>query len=203
VLPTAITGGAVVTDVLQTPPTTDPASSRWKMSFTKVVLIVVCLLLLAMWVYAFGFASKKAAYRVDDAAWRQRAQSVCQVYEAKRLELVDTAQGYIANPTHAQMLQRADVVDRATDIIEAELSDVIAVKPSSQRDRSLVDQYAGYARIVIGDRRAYTARLRNFDLKPYGETRVDGGPVSNLLTDFTIVNEMPACAPAGELGGDA
>ncbi|MCU1361956.1 MAG: hypothetical protein JWN99_3245, partial [Ilumatobacteraceae bacterium] len=183
-----------MTDLLETPESTQPGSSRWKPSFTKIVLIVVCLLILAMWVYAFGFASKKAAYRVDDAAWRQRAQTICKEYEAKRLELVDTAQGYIAQPTHAQMLQRADVVDKATDILEDELAQVIAVQPADPRDRSLIAQYAGYYRTVFGDRRAYTERLRAFDLQPYGETLIDGGPVSNLLTDFTIVNEMPACS---------
>ena len=41
-----------------------------------------------------------------------------------------------------------------------------------------------------------------FDLQPYGETLVDGGPVTNLLTDFAVVNEIPACAPPNELGGD-
>lgn len=192
-----------MTDVLDSSRDLDPASPRRRWSFTKIVLIIVCLLLAAMWVYAFGFASKKAAYRVDDAAWRQHAQSVCEVAEAKRLELVDTEQGYIAEPTHEQMLQRADVVDRATDILETELADVIAMKPASERDRSLVDEYAGYYRMVIKDRRAYTARLREFDLQPYTETAVDGGPVSNLLIDFAIVNEMPACVPPGELGGDA
>jgi hypothetical protein len=185
------------------PPVTDQPSSGWTSSLAKIVLIVVCLMLLAMWIYAFGFASKKAAYRVDDAAWRQRAQSVCTVYEARRLELVDTSQGYIADPTHAQMLQRADVVDRATDIIEEQLIEVTASQPVSERDRSLVSEYAGYYRQVIADRRAYTARLRTFDLQPYGETLVDGGPVSNLVSDFTVVNEMKACSPPGELGGDA
>jgi hypothetical protein len=192
-----------VIDVLERPPVAAPQPQRWTSKVAKIVLIVVCLLILAMRVYACGFASKKAAYRVDDAAWRARAQSICQTYEAKRLELVDTAQGYIADPTHEQMLQRADVVDRATDIIEDELAEVIASQPPSERDRSLVSEYAGYYRIVIADRRRYTERLRAFDLEPYGETLVDGGPVSNLVTDFTVVNEMPACSPPGELGGDA
>jgi hypothetical protein len=189
-------------DVLEATTDVDDHPPRRKISFTKVVLTLICLLLLAMWVYAFGFASKKAAYRVDDPEWRRRAQEVCTEYEAKRLELVDTSQGYIAEPTPAQMLQRADVVDRATDILEAELAEVTAVRPPSQRDRTLVDEYRDYYRIIIADRRAYTRRLREFDLQPYGETLVDGGPVSNLLSDFAVVNQIPACAPPNELGGD-
>ncbi len=191
-----------MTDLLHTDDTA-PTTPKRRITFTKVVLTLVCLLLLAMWVYAFGFASKKAAYRVDDAAWRERAQTVCQRYEAQRLELVDTSAGYIAEPTNEQMIQRADVVDRATDILVAELDELLSTMPDNARDRSLLTEYRGYYQLVIDDRRAYTRRLRDFDLQPYGETMVDGGPVSNLLTDFTIANEIPACAPPGELGGDA
>jgi hypothetical protein len=190
-----------MTDLLDD--TTAGTTPRRRITFTKVLLTVICLGLLAMWVYAFGFASKKAAYRVDDAAWRQQAQVICQRYEAERLALVDTDAGYISEPTNEQMLQRADVVDRATDLVEAELAELVAIAPANERDRSLITEYAGYTESMIADRRAYTARLRAFDLQPYGETLVDGGPVSNLLTDFAIVNEIPACAPPGELGGDA
>jgi hypothetical protein len=180
----------------------DHEPPRRKFPLARIAVTVACLLILAMWIYAFGFASKKAAYRVDDAAWRQRAQDLCEAYEAQRLELVDMSAGYIVDPTNEQMLQRADLVDRATDIVEAELAEVTRVLPASARDRSLVDDYRKYYQLIVADRRAYTERLRSFDLEPYGETLVDGGPVSNLLTDFAVVNEMPACAPPNELGGD-
>lgn len=184
------------------PPEADaPQPARRRITFTKVVLIAVCLLLVAMWVYAFGFASKKAAYRVDDAAWREHAQAVCETHDAERLELVDTSEGYIAEPTHAQMIERADIVDRATDILEDQLDQITSVVPATERDRSLIDEFAAYWRTVLGDRRAYTERLRAFELSPYRETAVDGGPVSNLLSDFAVVNEMPACAPPSDLGG--
>jgi hypothetical protein len=178
---------------------TQPPRRRFPLA--KIAVTLVCLLILGMWVYAFGFASKKAAYRVDDQAWRQRAQEVCKDFEQQRLQLVDTSDGYIADPTPEQMVQRADVVDRATDLIEAGLAEVVRVMPPTQRDRSLVADFSEYYRIVIADRRAYTARLRASDLAPYGETLVDGGPVSNLLSDFSVVNEMPACAPPTDLGG--
>ena len=123
-------------------------------------------------------------------------REICAEYEAERLELVDTSQGYIAEPTHEQMLQRADVVDRATDILEAELAEVTAVRPPTERDRTLVDEYRELLpRSSSPTGARYTARLRQFELQPYGETLVDGGPVTNLLTDFAVVNEIPACAP--------
>ena len=61
----------------------------------------------------------------------------------------------------------------------------------SHRDRSLLTDYEKYWRILIADRRAYTAQLRTFDLQPYYETLIDGGPVSNTIVDFSP--EMELC----------
>lgn len=167
-----------------------------------VLLTAVVVLIAAMWVYALFFASKEAAYRVDDDAWRARAEEVCRRYQAERLQLVDLEEGYIAEPTQEQMLERADVVDRATDLLEAQLDELLAVRPQGTEDTALLTDFERYWRIVLDDRRAYTARLREFDLQPYLETKVDGGPVTNLLVDFSTVNEIKSCSPPNELGGD-
>jgi len=187
-------------DAPDAPPVDPP---RRKGLVTKVVLVTVCALIAAMWIYAFGFASKKAAYRVDDDAWRERAEQVCEKWEAERLKLVDMESGYIENPTPEQMLQRADIVDHATDILQSELDEVTAVLPPSERDRGLVETYRGHTQTLIQDRRDYIERLRRFELEPYGETLVGEGPVSNVIIDFTTVNEIRTCAPPGELGGDS
>lgn len=167
------------------------------------LLIVVCVGLVAMWVYAFWFASKKAAYRVDDARWRAEAETICAKYEARRLELVDTSEGYIDRPTEAQMLERADIVDRATDLLESEIDDIVALPVATQQDRDLIAEYEGFFDTLLSDRRAYTAQLRTFVVEPYVESKVAGGPVTNIILDFTTVNEIPSCQPPGELGGDA
>jgi hypothetical protein len=170
--------------------------------WVKALIALMCLGITVMWIYAFFFASKKAAYKVDDPVWRKHAEAVCHTYEEQRLALVDTAGGYIAHPTHEQMVQRADVVDRATELLLRSLDDVTTVVPSSARDQALVAKYRGYYETVIADRRAYTASLRAFDLVPYRETVVDGGPVSNILIDFVTVNQIKSCSPPGELNGD-
>lgn len=183
------------------PPADAPARSTGALA-ARIGLTVIVLLLIAMWVYAFGFAEKKGVYVLDDDSWGERAQDICERYEAERRALVDTDAGYIENPTNEQMIERADVVDRATDLLEAELAEMVAVMPTSDRDRRLVEEYRGYFEIMIADRRAYTERLRAFELGPYLETKVDGGPVTNVLLDFANGNRMPACRPPGELGGD-
>jgi len=191
---------ATMPDLASSP--AEPARRRRNPWITGL-LVLVCLLIAAMWVYGFWFAPRKAAYRVDDAGWRRAADAVCDRYEQQRLALVDVAGGYIEHPTHAQMIERADIVDQATDLLEAELADLVALPVASERDRKLVDEYAGFYRILLSDRRAYTAKLRSFVVEPYHETKVDGGPVTNLILDFTTVNEIPRCVPPGELGGDA
>jgi hypothetical protein len=181
-------------------PALEPARAprRW----VKVLLAVICAGLAAMWVYAFVFASKEGVYFVTDKAWRTSAEDICTAATRQREALVDTSEGYIENPTHEQMLQRADIVDKATDILDRMINDLAALPLAGDKDQQRVATFVKYYRVIIGDRRAYTARLRNFQLEPYRETLVDRSPVTNTVTDFTTGNAIPHCMPPGELGGD-
>ncbi len=171
---------------------------RW----VRAMLVFICALIAAMWVYAFIFAPKEGVYFVSEKAWRTSAEQICTTADRQRQNLADTDQGYIANPTHEQMIQRADVVDKATDIID-DMVDQVAVLPLTvDKNRERVAVFAQYYRQIIADRRAYTARLRAFELEPYRETLVNGSPVTNTVTDFTAGNAIPHCMPPGELGGD-
>lgn len=178
---------------------TPPPMRHW----ARALLIVICALIGVMWVYALVFAPKKAVYRVDDDAWRAHAEARCTTARTERLALADTEGGYIAEPTAAQMIERAGIVDQATDVVEAMLDDVVAEPVLTERDREIVGRFETQYRILIDDRRAYTTLLREGVDQPYHETRVAGGPVTNVLVDFVTVNEIKSCAPPGELGGDA
>jgi hypothetical protein len=179
-----------------------PEPRRRRNPWVTGVLVVVCLGIAAMWVYGLWFANRHAAYRVDDPEWRRAAEEVCARAEERRLALFDTEDGYIAHPTDAQMIERADVVDRATDILDQSLAELRAIPVASERDRRLVAEYAGFYDVLLADRRAYTAQLRSLELAPYRESLIAGGPVTNVILDFTTVNEIPSCQPPGELGGD-
>jgi len=174
-----------------------PGRRRW----VVVLLTIVCALLAAMWVYAFVFATEQGIYRVDDEAWRSRARQICEDADIERQQLADTDEGFIADPTPEQMLEHAGIVDRATDIVERMIDDLVAVPVASDRDRELIASFEGFYRTIIADRRAYTARLRAGQLEPYRESTVDGGPVTNVVTDFTSGNDIKDCVPPGELGG--
>lgn len=178
-----------------------PRQRRW--SPLRIIVVIACLLLTVMWVYALFFATKDAAYQVSDANWRRQAAEICTRYEQQRRQLADIDEGYISDPTPEQMMQRADLVEQATELLEASLNEVLALPVAAERDRSLVADYERYYRIVLADRRVYIDRLRAFDLRPYGETRIGNGPVSNVLIDFATVNQMKSCAPPSDLTTDA
>ena len=94
-----------------------PAAPRPARTWVKVLLTVLCLLTAGMWVYYFFFASDKGVYQLDDKNWRVQAKPICVAAYNDMLALTDTTGGYITNPTVAQMRQRADIVDKATDVV--------------------------------------------------------------------------------------
>lgn len=173
--------------------------------FVRILLILICAVLAAMWVYYFLFASDTGVYQVQDTSWREKASTICVAAQAERTALVDTDAGYISNPTNEQLLQRADIVEQATDIVEQMLNDIVAIPVDNDDDRVRLETFEENYRIVISDRRRYIATLRELKLEPYNETVVGGGPVSNVVLDFTAGvkgNDVPECSPPGELGGN-
>jgi hypothetical protein len=180
----------------RTPPP-GPADERPPRRWVRWVLVLVCLPIVAMWVYAYGFATKKAAVHLDDTAWTERAEDICSAANAQRDELFDARKIDDAGPD--ALLRRADIVDEATAIIETMLDDIVAVRPGSDADRQLVDQWEGYYRTLIADRKAYTAGLRNGEPNRFDETVVDDQPLSGFLDDFAKPNRMPSCVSPKDL----
>jgi hypothetical protein len=176
-----------------------PGDVRPQRRWMKWLLIVIVAALAGMWVYAFVFASKDGRYQVDDMTWRKAAETRCATASDEMAALASNEGGRITDPTVQQMAQRASLVDQATLIIEQTLADIGALPLDSTRDRQLVDAWLGYYDTVLADRREYTARLRDGRNEPYDETQVGGGPVSNVITDFTTANEMKSCAPPLDL----
>lgn len=173
-----------------------PAPRTW----TRLLIGVLLAGLVVMWVYAFVFASKEGAYYVTDAAWRNAAQARCQQAAAQRVALADNAGGRITDPTAAQLRERADVVDAATDTLQDMLDDIEARSVEGERNQIRVRQWLGFYRTLVADRRAYTARLRELRNEPFSETEVGNGPVGSVLIDFATGNDVKACLPPGDLG---
>jgi hypothetical protein len=185
-----------------------PAPRRGR-TWVKAVLAVLCLLMAAMWAYYFvtyiRHGKDPGVYQLADENWRLEAKPICVAAQAERAKLADTTGGLITNPTLEQMQQRADIVDKSTAILDTMLTDIVAIPVATDRDRELLGIFEDNYRIVIADRHRYAASLRKGERVQYSETVVAGGPVSNVVLDFTAGvkgNDVPDCSPPGELGGD-
>lgn len=191
-----------MTATLEMPPATAdrPKGRTW----LKVLLAVGCLLMFAMWAWGYYliFDNPRGVYQLEDKNWSTAAKAVCADARTQLASLTDTTGGWIDQPTVEQMRERADIVDRATDIVEKMLDDIVAIPVATDRDRQLLSVFEQNYRIVIADRRRYSASLREGKYVRYTETVVAGGPVSNVITDFTAGvkgNEVPDCSPPDDL----
>ncbi|MCB0985812.1 MAG: hypothetical protein R2694_06840 [Ilumatobacteraceae bacterium] len=186
-----------------TQPGDGPAPRRrrpWVLAFFAVGTALI----LSVWVYAFTLAPDKGVYRLDDPNWVDSARAVCADARQQLEALTDTGGGVIQTPTLEQMQQRAALVDQATDIVEEMLNDLMAIPVTSDRDRDILGVFEKYYRIVISDRRHYADELRAGNNVRYSESVVEdaGGPVTNVITDFTAGvkgNDVPACSPPNDL----
>lgn len=178
-----------------------PATPQRPRSWVRWLLGAVILVFVAMWVYVLFLAPKGGVYRVRDEAWRTSARQICTDATARRRALADISEGYIANPTRDQMIHHADLVDQATGILTGMVDSLEALPLTDAKDRLRVETFVKYYRVILDDRHRYTSRLRQFHLTPYDETLVNGGPVTNIVTDFTSGNDIKDCVPPGELGG--
>jgi hypothetical protein len=174
-----------------------PRSPMAKLAF--VVISVAVVGIAAMWVYAFVFASRQGVYRIEDDAWRANAQQVCAAAQDQRLELADLSEGVITDPTAAQLAQRAGIIDQATDILEQMVDDVVAFPLTDDRDQQLETVWECHYRTLLQDRREHAEQLRSGSNDPFVETVVGGGPVTNVITDFTSGNDIKACGPPADM----
>jgi hypothetical protein len=168
----------------------------------RVVLRAVALIgavgFAAFWIWALFFASKEPINRIGDAAWQARAQSACEAADSERLELADFRVMQDATPELVR--ERADIVDRATDILERMLDDVVAVTPSDIKGQDLIPQWEADYRAYLDSRRVFADTLRDTGVNSaFYEPDADGIPVSEKLETFAGDNAMPACAPPRDL----
>ena len=164
----------------------------------RLALVVGLVAFVTFWTWALFFASKEAINRVDDRAWAERAEQICQSANRERLALADFRE--MSDPTPELVRERAAIVDRATDVVERMLDAVVAEPPSDAKGRALVPLWETDYRTYISDRRAFTEVLRSTgENAPFYETEVSGIPISEKLETFAGDNEMPACAPPRDL----
>jgi hypothetical protein len=157
----------------------------------KPALLIVCLGIAAMWVYAFGFASKESVNRIGDVAWQQYAESRCAVAKKERIALADMRKVNEVGPE--ALRERATIVDKATDTLERSIDDISAQPIADEKGRAIVPLWLADYRTYIADRRSYADDLRAGINEPFAETRVEGIPISEKISTFAADNLMKSC----------
>jgi hypothetical protein len=163
----------------------------------RVVVGVVMIGFAAFWVWALFFASKEAVNRVGDRGWAERAEAICTEANVEREGLADFRVVDESNP--AMLVERGDLIDRVTDVIERMLDDVVAVQPTDDKGQAIVPLWEADYRTYLANRRDFADRLRAGHNDAFRETAVDGIPISDKLEVFAGDNDMPACAPPHDL----
>lgn len=182
----AIASEIVVTPLDIAAPATDNRTAP-RLPWRGALIAIGMILFAAFWIWALFFASKEAINKIDDRAWAERAETICAPVKVELREL-----DLLASP---DLLVRADLVTRSTDLLSAMLDEIVAVTPTDEKGRAIVPEWEGDYRTLLADRYAYAAQLRSGTDGPFTETAVDGLPITERIETFSGDNEMPSCAP--------
>ena len=160
----------------------------------RIAIGAAIALIIAMWLYAFLFASKNAVAKVSDSSWSKRAAAICD----RRNDLLDQNAKNTRSNSDGSAQAVGVGVARGTDIIETALDEVEAVLPTSADDQKLIAAWDGLYRVYIADRRATEQKLAAGEAAELNETTLNGAPISDSIADFAKVNNMDSCsAPTG------
>ncbi len=169
-----------------------------RQKLTRIGLTIVCLPIAAMWVYAFGFASRESVNKIGDTEWQAKAQAICLEAQNFRFSLEDLSE---MDPTDKNaMAKKADIVDKATDSLEAAVNKISLLVPSDEKGKAIVPDWLADYRVYIENRRQFADNLRTATRRPYfSETEVEGVPISERIGKFARENGMKACQPPVDL----
>ena len=153
----------------------------------RVLILLGLGLFAAFWIWALFFASKSAVNRIDDRAWAERAEQIC--------DDVEVELAVLEAQTSADLAVRADLVVASTDLLSAMLDELIAVEPTDEKGQAIVPEWIADYRTLLDDRYRYAEELRAGEDGPFRETAVDNVPITERIETFAGDNEMPSCAP--------
>ena len=164
----------------------------------RLAVGVALVVFVVFWTYALFFASKEPVNKIGDRQWAARAETICAAANETREDLADFRR---VDPEDVTMLrERADIIDRATDIIEQMVDDVVAVEPSDDKGVAIVPDWEADYRTFLQNRRDFADELRAGDNVAFREAAFEGVPISERIGTFAADNEMRSCEPPRDLG---
>lgn len=191
---------AIASTVVVTPDDTDIRSTRGLTTgdyglepntrlFTplRILFVVGFAAFVAFWFWALFLIDKTAVNKFEDRAWAENAEEVCAPVKlaVRRLDLE-------ATPV---LSERAELVDRSTDMYGAMLDELESDLPDDPKGAAIVPDWIADWRTLLQDRYNYADRLRRGEEVPFTETPVQGVPITERIEAFAGDNEMDSCAP--------
>lgn len=170
----------------------EPLSMSW--SIGRVLAVMAMVAMAIFWAVIFlGIPRQENPDRLDDRAFVERTIVRC---DALLADLADLPNGsFIDDP-----VERADVLDQATDRVEAMVEEIESDAPGGDDARSITGWLADW-RTYVENRRDYARRLR---VDPEARFLLDqslgGDSVDKPIEIFADVNDMPTCATPGDVG---
>jgi hypothetical protein len=175
------------------PPDAAPVG-RGGWTFGRFLVVVVSILLVIMWIYAFFFAPKRNANDLDDNQWAARAQGICAPHLAA-INALPRAQ------TAKTVEERGGVLVKANAELAAMVGELKSLpSPTSARDRDLTGLWLSGWTQFVGDREAHAQTLLAGKDERFG-VAINGnrGPVNANIEYFAKLNAMPACGDPGDV----
>ena len=182
---------------MEAPPSSPTPTRETRSVLTRTVALIGFGVFATFWIWALFFASKEGVNRVEDRAWVESAQSICETAADERTALANYTR---LDEGGAELIrQRADIVDEATDTLERMLNSLEALPLTGEKGQAIIPLWIDEYRTYLGDRRNYAAQLRESgENLPFYET-ANQIPISERLATFAADNEMPACKPPLDL----
>jgi hypothetical protein len=177
------------------PPATDDDTeprSRWTI-VGRLAVAVLAVGLTAMWAFAF-FGDHGVPGRLENPTFPALAEPVCAATQARIDEMPRANQ----TPTAGE---RADVVDRASDELDAMLDELRGLVPQNAAETEAEIQWIEDWQVYVQDRRDYTAQLRVDPMTRFAVTQSDRDKrqVTSALDRFAEINGMGSCVVPDDL----
>jgi hypothetical protein len=156
--------------------------------------IVACVV---MWTYALWGPRSDPPGTMDDPAFGEAAEPICEEAVARIDELPPAPETPAAEDRAAVLAEANVVLDTQLDEL-----DQLAVELTSagSEDRRRVTEWLADWRVHLGDREAYAAEILDDPGARYLETAKEERPISFVLGEFAKKNDMASCAPPGDIG---
>lgn len=168
------------------------AAERGMHPVLKVLIAVFLLASAAMWAFGLWGPRSDPPGTLDDPAFGLAAEAVC----ARTVEAIDALPPAHRTPDPEV---RAGVITEANALLAAQLSELDTMVPAEGDDRRRVTAWLGDWRTYLEDRASYAEELAvDRDARLF-ETEKGGDHISQALEFFAQINQMPSCAPPGDV----